>query len=179
MSSYIYTYLGLKFYPLDPRTEDIDIRDIAHALSLVSRANGHLKYFFSVAQHSINCYKEAKARNYSKKVQLACLLHDGSEAYLSDITRPVKGNLPEYKIIEKKLQDKIYDKFLGEELTEDEKKFIDSVDDCMLHVEFKELMGINLGDENNKNISQLDLRKRDFEEVERELIEIFDSLKNI
>ena len=49
----------------------------------------------------------------------------------------------------------------------------------MLHVEFKELMGIILGDENNKNISELDLCKRDFKEVKREFIEIFESLKNI
>jgi 5'-deoxynucleotidase YfbR-like HD superfamily hydrolase len=73
---------------MDPRCaslDQIDERDIAHALSLVCRANGHFPHFFSVAQHSINCMKEAAARGYSTRVQLGCLLHDGSEAYLSDI----------------------------------------------------------------------------------------------
>jgi 5'-deoxynucleotidase YfbR-like HD superfamily hydrolase len=40
--------------------------------------------------------KEAAARGYSERVQLACLLHDASEAYLSDVTRPVKQELPKY-----------------------------------------------------------------------------------
>ncbi|NLZ81928.1 MAG: phosphohydrolase, partial [Clostridiales bacterium] len=86
MADYILTYSKTKFYPLEPRLEDINILDIAHALSLMTRANGHLKHFFSVAQHSLNCFKEAESRGYSKKVQLACLIHDASESYISDIT---------------------------------------------------------------------------------------------
>ena len=146
MKDYIHTYSGKKFCPLDPKIEDIDINDISHALSLMTRANGHYKYFYSVAQHSINCYKEAVARNYSKKVQLACLLHDASEAYISDITRPVKKNLSEYRVIEKNIQDKIYRKFLGEDLNENEIKFIGDIDDCILHFEFIELMGVTRED---------------------------------
>ena len=56
--------------------------------------------------------KEAKARDYSEKVQLASLLHDASEAYLSDVTRPVKKELPKYLEIEKPLQDAIWNKYL-------------------------------------------------------------------
>lgn len=52
---------------------------------------------------NINCCKEAKSRGYSERVQLACLLHDASESYISDITRPVKCNLPEYDVMENKL----------------------------------------------------------------------------
>ena len=109
--SEIITYAGIWINPLEPKKEDIDIRDIAHALSLVCRGNGHVKYFYSVAQHSISCYMEAKARGYSKKVQLACLLHDASEAYLSDITRPVKRKLTEYQVIEQRLQNLIWEKY--------------------------------------------------------------------
>lgn len=101
LSDYIYTYSKIKFYPLEPVKKDILIIDIAHALSLMTRANGHFKHFYSVAQHSINCYKEAKSREYSTKVQLGCLLHDASESYISDLTRPVKKNLSEYFVIEK------------------------------------------------------------------------------
>ena len=57
------------FDPLHPNVELIDISDIAHSLSMLCRANGHFKSFYSVGQHSINCAKEAKARGYSQLVQ--------------------------------------------------------------------------------------------------------------
>lgn len=60
MSNYILTYSKIKFYPLEPVIYNINIKDIAHALSLMTRANGHFEYFYSVGQHSINCYREAK-----------------------------------------------------------------------------------------------------------------------
>ena len=59
--SYITTVSGIHFYPLDPNPDDIDIKDIAHALSLICRANGHFKYFYSVAQHCVACANEAIA----------------------------------------------------------------------------------------------------------------------
>ena len=96
MSDHITTYSGVKFSPLNPKEEDIRIDDIAHALSLMTRANGHFPEFYSVAQHCIACCKEAIARGYSNKVALALLLHDASEAYLSDITRPLKKHLEVY-----------------------------------------------------------------------------------
>ena len=84
--SYITTVSGIHFYPLNPNPDDIDISDIAHALSLICRANGHFKYFYSVAQHCIACAEEAIERGYSLEVTLGCLLHDASEAYLCDVT---------------------------------------------------------------------------------------------
>ena len=96
MSDYIITYTKTRFYPLRPNVEDIKIEDIAHSLSLMTRANGHFKHFFSVAQHAIACYKEAKSRGCSDRVKLACLMHDASESYISDLTRPVKAQLSEY-----------------------------------------------------------------------------------
>ena len=63
-----YTYTGKMIDMTNPNPDAIDIRDIAHALSQICRASGHFKHFYSVAQHSINCLKEAIARNYSEKV---------------------------------------------------------------------------------------------------------------
>lgn len=54
MRDYILTYSKTKFYSLEPVMEDIKIIDIAHALSLMTRANGHIKYLYSVAQDAIN-----------------------------------------------------------------------------------------------------------------------------
>ena len=138
--SEIMTYTKKMFDPLHPNAELIDIEDIAHALSMLCRANGHFKSFYSVAQHSINCMKEAKARGYSDRIQLACLLHDASEAYLSDVTRPVKAELPRYKEIEAPLQETIWNKWLGGPLTEEERKQVFDIDDAILAHEFLNLM---------------------------------------
>lgn len=138
--SCITTFTGLAFDPLTATAEAIRERDIAHALSMLCRANGHFAHFYSVGQHSINCMREAEARGYSTRVQLGCLLHDASEAYLSDITRPVKPLLPEYLQFEKRLQNVIFDKWITPSLTPDERAQIFSVDDAMLYHEFLCLM---------------------------------------
>ena len=118
--SYITTVTGIHFYPLNPNPKDIDIEDIAHALSLICRANGHFRHFYSVAQHCIACAEEAIERGYSPEVILGCLLHDASEAYLCDVTRPVKKHIPQYLQAEEKLQEVIWKRFIGRELTDAE-----------------------------------------------------------
>ena len=105
---HITTYSKVHFTPLEPKEEEILLEDIVHAQSLMTRANGHFPEFYSVAQHSIACGKEAAARGYSGRVILACLLHDASEAYLSDITRPVKAELDGYHKMEETLQNALY-----------------------------------------------------------------------
>lgn len=91
--SYITTYTGKHFDPVNPDASLLCIEDIAHALSLLCRGNGHVQTFFSVGQHCIACAKEAQARGLSARLILACLLHDASECYMSDVPRPFKqGN---------------------------------------------------------------------------------------
>lgn len=51
---------------------------------------------------------------------LACLLHDASECYMSDVPTPFKKQLPEYEEREERLLRMIYEKFLGSALTEEE-----------------------------------------------------------
>ena len=148
--SYITTVSGIHFYPLDPNPNDIDIKDIAHSLSLICRANGHFKYFYSVAQHCIACAREAIERGFSLEVILGCLLHDASEAYLCDVTRPVKKHIPQYLQAEEKLQDVIWERFIGRSLTENEKKLIFEIDDDILSQEFHLLMPEDLNDDYRK-----------------------------
>lgn len=133
--SFITTYSGISFNPLNPKAEDISSEDIAHALSLLCRANGHFKHFYSVAQHSLNCAKEAKARHYSDRVQFACLLHDASEAYMSDVTRPVKAQLKEYVKIEEDLQNLIFKVYGLGDLTAEERGLVKKIDDEILQYE--------------------------------------------
>ncbi len=82
---WIHTYKGHKFYAYDPHPDDIDIEDIAHALSLTCRYSGHCKHFYSVAQHCLLIAELAP-----KEYKLEALLHDAAEAYLTDIPRPIK-----------------------------------------------------------------------------------------
>ncbi|OQB12459.1 MAG: hypothetical protein BWY15_02184 [Firmicutes bacterium ADurb.Bin193] len=172
---YITTFTKVHFTPLDPNPDDIKIGDIAHALSLMTRANGHFKHFYSVAQHCINCALEAMAMGYGEKIQLACLLHDASEAYISDITRPVKKNLPAYREIEEKLQSLIYKTF-GIELTTDEYAVVENIDDSLLWHEFMELMDERLNEPNPVLCSNPDFSERKFAEVEHEFLRLFTSL---
>lgn len=102
---YIQTRSGKKFTFLSPNPDDIDIHDIAFSLSNQCRFNGHTK-FVSVAEHSISVASRLHSHN-----QLAGLLHDASEAYLSDIPSPVKAHLPDYAQLERKVQDAINKKF--------------------------------------------------------------------
>lgn len=122
MSDYITTYTGKHIDPVHPISDLICIEDIAHALSLICRGNGQVKTFFSVGQHCINCAREALARGYSNRIAFACLLHDASECYLSDVPRPFKKTLTGYKEQEENLLKLIYQKYLGNLLTSEEEK---------------------------------------------------------
>lgn len=170
---YITTYTGKHFDPLEPDMDAIDIRDVAHALSLTCRGNGHVKNFFSVGQHCVYCALEAEARGYSNRVVLGCLLHDASEAYMSDVPRPFKVMMQEYVKLEEQLIDLIYTKFLGNTLTEDEKKLVSEVDDDILYFDMIELLGVPQNGPEPKMHVELDYSVQPFEKIEQAYLEIF------
>jgi hypothetical protein len=89
------TFSGRAFYPLDPRSADIDTADIAHALSLLCRYGGHVHRFYSVAEHCVLMSEWVDPEN-----ALAALLHDATEAYVCDVPRPLKRSLVGYREIE-------------------------------------------------------------------------------
>jgi hypothetical protein len=96
------TYTGTVITPLNPDPGDVRIEDIAHALALQSRFTGHVRKFYSVAQHCL-----LVSELLPEYLRLVGLLHDASEAYLSDIARPVKKTEPfatAYRIAEEKLE---------------------------------------------------------------------------
>ncbi len=176
MSDTILTYSGIRINPTDPNIEHIRIEDIAHALSLMTRANGHIQHFYSVAQHTVNCCQEARARGYSRRVQLACLLHDASECYLSDITRPVKKQLPTYREFEARLQSMIFDVYNLSDLTEEEREQINLVDDAVLYHEFNALRNVQITRDAPTTYVDHDFSQRDFAAVEDEFLALFREL---
>lgn len=91
-TAWIQTYSGRRFFPLDPRVEDIDIVDIAHGLSLTVRYNRQAKFPYSVAQHSVLLADHCPA-----EMSFLALMHDAHEAYspFGDVARPVKNDVVE------------------------------------------------------------------------------------
>ena len=106
IGGWIQTYSGQAFWPLDPRPEEIHIQDIAHALSLISRYCGHCRVFYPVAQHVV-----LVAHTVPRPLALEGLMHDASEAYISDIPTPVKACLPDYQRTEVILEETIAKKY--------------------------------------------------------------------
>ena len=174
MSDYITTYTGKHFEPLNPDPAAIDIQDIAHALSLICRGNGHVHTFWSVGEHCICCAKEAEARGLSEKMILACLLHDASECYMSDVPRPFKKSLPAYGEQEDKLLSLIYEKFLGTDLTGEDQKQLKEIDNAMLWYDLKELLGEPKKSEKPEIHINLNYTVRSFEDVEEEYLSIYE-----
>lgn len=103
-------------------------------------------------------------------------MHDASESYLADIVRPVKRSLTKYLEIEKKMQDTIYEKFVGE-ITEEDRKIISEIDDAMLYLEFYTLAGEEVC-EKKPLTAEHKLGECDFNEVQAEFIALYNELKN-
>lgn len=162
-----FTYQGLKYYPLEPTLDAIDMNDISHALSLNCRFSGQIREHYSIAVHSLNCmyyldmvwsaddimhgetskypvldkglFLDQFNITYNEKTKLKLMLHllmhDASEAYLTDIPKPLKMVLPEYQRAEKLWEDKIAEKFELPELTSEETRIIKTIDYLMFRYE--------------------------------------------
>lgn len=104
--NWMQTYTGRQFCPMDPRPDEIDIRDIAHALSMQCRYAGHVKRFYSVAEHCV-----LLSHVVPPGMRLEALMHDAAEAYLVDVPRPVKTSLPRYAEAERRIETVIAAKF--------------------------------------------------------------------
>lgn len=96
---FMQTATGRKYWPLDPRADEVFIEDIAHSLSLQCRYAGHVLRYYSVAEHSVLIARYLRGQ-HDAQTALAGLLHDAPEAYCVDVPRPLKPYLANYKDIE-------------------------------------------------------------------------------
>lgn len=143
------TFTGRQFWPLDPRIEDIDIEDIAHALSLQCRFAGHCRTFYSVAEHSVRVSLLIEAWNVREGYSgawrytscLAALLHDASEAYCIDVPRPLKPYLTGYKAIESGVMNAV-ERWAGLNPGACSVPAIKEADEVLLRTEARDLMKI-------------------------------------
>lgn len=141
MSSEIVTFTGRVVDPLDLRPDKVNIIDIAHSLSLQCRFTGHVKWHYSVGQHSVLCAEFGRARlKVDKQVQLELLLHDASEAYCADLARPVKhaaGLGDAFRAVEDRIQKVVAERF---GLTFPFSAVVHKVDNVLLAAEQRQLM---------------------------------------
>ena len=98
---WMHTSLGGRFWPGDPRPEEVFMSDIANGLAMTCRFNGQCEGFYSVAQHSVLVADAVRdfrypgcdgKRDWERRLPAAypiALLHDSAEAYISDVGRPV------------------------------------------------------------------------------------------
>ncbi|HQY88573.1 MAG TPA: hypothetical protein PK402_07935 [Tepidisphaeraceae bacterium] len=106
MHTTVTTFSGRCLDLIAPDPADIDIRDIAHSLAMQCRFNGHTNRFYSVAQHTVHVSNLLDGDD-----ALWGLLHDAAEAYVSDIPRPLKAQLPEFEVAEDRMLKAIIARF--------------------------------------------------------------------
>jgi hypothetical protein len=106
MTPAIQTHKGRAFDIRYPDAFAFDIEEIAHALSNICRFTGHTREFYSVAQHSVMASYIVPAGD-----ELAALLHDAAEAYIGDVSAPLKSLLPDYRAIERRVETALLEQF--------------------------------------------------------------------
>lgn len=131
------TFTGTMVNVLNPRTDQIKIEDIAHAIGNLCRFNGHTRVFYSVAQHSVLGSKFAQKWFGSDELAREFLLHDGTEAYAGDMIRPLKVHDPIFAEIEDGFWGAVSERF---EQPRDMTPECKSIDDIMVTWEKRDLL---------------------------------------
>lgn len=126
---------GHRFWPLDPRPEDIFIEDIAHSLARLCRYCGHIRAtMYSVAQHSVIVSQVLQPGD-----ALRGLLHDAPECYLGDLIKPIKNLLPQYELIEEKVDEAVCHRFGIDYNDRNQRHRVKRADLALLATEFRDV----------------------------------------
>lgn len=177
-SGTIRTYTGKDFHVFMPTEDQIDIIDIAHALSQLCRWGGHCNKFYSVAQHSIIAARLIEYSDDDPKTKMrdafCALLHDATEAYLVDLPRPIKRQIQQYKDTENHLYTKIAAKY---NLPDPMPESVHTVDDDMLYYEWDYFM-LNEPKKEDQHFYDAYFDEKSCKEIEIEFLQTFEYYVN-
>lgn len=134
---YIQTFTGAKFSYEEPGP--FRMRDIAHALAMIPRFNGHVVRHYSVAEHSVLVSRMLGRDGVEQDLTVAGLLHDAHEAYIGDIPSPLKWACPEIKGIEGRVERALRAK-LTPNISAEVYENVKAYDLMALHIEAKTLL---------------------------------------
>lgn len=129
---FIRLFSGGKFYPFEPKAEDMLVRDIIHSLGNQCRYSGHCSWFYSVLVHSL-----LVSHLVNEDDALEALCHDNTEPFFIDVPTPIKRRIPELKILEDRIMDEVAIKF---GLRYPMNPSIKRADDHAFHLEWDALM---------------------------------------
>lgn len=104
--AWVQTYTGQVFNLTNPQPAMVNLQDIAHSLAFLCRFTGHTIYPFSVAAHSMMV-----ASLVPEEYRLQALLHDAHEAYIGDISTPLKSEIPAYRAVNNRVWNAVADAF--------------------------------------------------------------------
>ena len=135
---YIGTFTNKKFHFLNPSVDEVCIEDISQALSMNCRFSGHVKMFYSVAEHSCLIFDLVLNKNGDLNEAFGALMHDASEAYLTDVPRPIKPHLEGYMDIESKATSVIQEAFKFSPMSD----YVKYIDTHICGIEAKQLFQV-------------------------------------
>ncbi len=114
-----YLNIGMdkRVYLDDLDMKDVELEDLALALSHENRYGGHTFRPFSVLEHLLltdwlYCQNFTGADvKLDAELRLACLMHDAHEALCKDMPSPLKKILPGYRALERRIEEALWDRF--------------------------------------------------------------------
>lgn len=143
------TFTGQQFYALDPRVDEIHFQDMAIGLSREHRYARQTIIPYVVAEHSVYVSIQAgvlaRQLGYSEEfilnVEREGLLHDGSEAWIGDMPRPLKRQtvMFSYRKAESKWEKCVFERF-GIQSSEASKSIVKEIDNRIVLDEVQRLM---------------------------------------
>jgi len=135
MEPWIETRTGRRIDLRYPHESDICLDDVAHALGHICRYTGHSSIYYSVAEHCVRA-----SMLVPTDAALATLLHDAHEAYVGDVSSPLKSLVPDYRRIEDEMERVVFTALMGRLPNEYEARHIKQADVAMLRMEAEAMM---------------------------------------
>lgn len=111
---------GGRFDLAEPHFSTFDIVDVAQGLGAICRFTGHTREFYSVAEHCVIAASLARS-----DAAYAALMHDAAEAFIGDVSTPLKQLLPDYRAIERAVEAELFRRFDVPDPLPDEVKRVD------------------------------------------------------